>query len=51
MPQNLEANLIQLSRFKLRGYTDILFLLVDFEDKATFAIARKIQKTAVLSGK
>jgi hypothetical protein len=42
---------IQLSRFKPRGYTDILFPLVDFEDKATFAIARKIQKIAVLSGK
>jgi immune inhibitor A len=33
MPQNLEANLIQLPRFKPRGDTNTLFLLVDFEDK------------------
>jgi immune inhibitor A len=33
MPQNLEAELIQLPQFKPRGDTNTLFLLVDFEDK------------------
>jgi len=33
MSQNLEANLIQLPRFKPRGDAITLFLLVDFEDK------------------
>jgi hypothetical protein len=50
MPQNLEANLIQLPSSNLGGDTNNLFLQVDFEDKPHTQLPERFKKLLFSQG-